>query len=794
MYSDDELFYSLKNVSYDLNSELLNSIEKSMIELFTKEQQDTIVDEKLNKLFSTLIDLHHRMKNYSKNEQLLFDLISKIFLKLRNNKQFTEILKKNILKNLNDFELQKMKKRKIENVLNFENKIEQVENSKIFNFYSSLYFTIYDKEIDLNDLKNEFIFCYFTYENPKESVDIILKNLKERIKETEKLIDLDLVLKDFQQFKKFIKLIDLSKEFTCLEWILKKFNYLIDLSNLSDFELLILISNCFGFLNLLFKKNEKMLIAILRKFNFYFNFLNDEEYNLYDPNYNDSIEFLNFLLKNNIKEMDQLKYLFKNLNFIYSINLNTLFSYLNNNEENKMIFKKLIEIIGIKKNEFVSIEILIHLLKNFEFEIEYIQHLFNIYSIHFNQFSKNFFENLFLNLNNNTLINNLIQWIDFNNHELKFELINHWKLLFSILQENEKIFDIYLKIFKNIIGIEYSITNSFTHALITLFFFISDKNNKSKIKKILSFLIKIHPKEIFNFLFEFILSKHNKISNKDPSIILFENTKQPFIEFESLNDLLNFFLNDKIINIEKRDSDSLILNQMKEKKISILKKKKLKEDNFEIEILDLLSHLFSSDFQFNLKIFSNELYKRLESFLVIPSIEKYKLPKKPTSKYDLYIDKLFSQYPIFYSFFLFISESPFEILKFYPIILSALSNLIGDWNSYHSMNQEILMENTIQFLKILNKSQFLIYPLTNFNEIIFELNSNEIILILIDLFNFIIQNPPKLSEYEVLKIGSNEIFKRKFNQNIKIENYSKNIKNSLRNHVEVLSVHFSKFF
>ena len=240
----------------------------------------------------------------------------------------------------------------------------------------------------------------------------------------------------------------------------------------------------------------------------------------------------------------------------------------------------------------------------------------------------------------------------------------------------------------------------------------------------------------------------------------------------------------------------LILNQMKEKKILISKKKNRKEENFENEIFDLLSHLFSNNFNFKLKIFSNELFKRLETFLLIPSIEKYKqLPKKPTSKFDLYIDKLFSQYSIFYSFFLFISECPIEILKFYPIILSCLSNLIGDWNSVHSMNKDILMKNTIQILKILNKSQFLIFPLTNFNEIIFELNSNEIILILIDLFNFIVQNSPKISEYEILKSNSNlEIFKRKFNQNIKIENYTKNIKDSLRNHVEVLSIHFSKFF
>jgi hypothetical protein len=139
---------------------------------------------------------------------------------------------------------------------------------------------------------------------------------------------------------------------------------------------------------------------------------------------------------------------------------------------------------------------------------------------------------------------------------------------------------------------------------------------------------------------------------------------------------------------------------------------------------------------------------------------------------------------------LFISEVPIEMLKFYPLVLSSLSNIIGDWNSIHSMNQEQLMKNTLKMLKILSQSQFISSPLSNLNEIISELNSNEIILILIDIFNFIIQNPPKLSEYEKYPT----FYKRKFSQNIKIENFTRNIKNALRNHVEELSVHFSKFF
>jgi hypothetical protein len=210
------------------------------------------------------------------------------------------------------------------------------------------------------------------------------------------------------------------------------------------------------------------------------------------------------------------------------------------------------------------------------------------------------------------------------------------------------------------------------------------------------------------------------------------------------------------------------------------------------------SVLFSNNVELNTRIFSIQLFQRLETFLMIPLSDKldllyfktrYKLPKKPTSKYDLYVDKLFSQYPIFYSFFLFISEFPIEMLKFYPLILSSLSNIIGDWNSIHSMNQEHLMKNTLKMLKILNQSQFIPSPLSNLNEIISELNSNEIILILIDIFNFIIQNPPKSSEYEKYST----FYKRRF-QNIKIENFTKNIKNALRNHVEELSVHFSKFF
>jgi hypothetical protein len=104
-------------------------------------------------------------------------------------------------------------------------------------------------------------------------------------------------------------------------------------------------------------------------------------------------------------------------------------------------------------------------------------------------------------------------------------------------------------------------------------------------------LIKFHPNEIFQFLLEFILSKHNNLSDKDPSIILFENTKYPFIEFESMNDLLNLFLNEKILTKNKVSSDAPLelLDKMKLKTVSFTKlKKNLKVENIENEVLDLL--------------------------------------------------------------------------------------------------------------------------------------------------------------------------------------------------------------
>jgi hypothetical protein len=87
---EETFFNHLKSVSYDLNNELLNSIEFSMIELFEKEEENA--QQLVHKTHSYLIDLHHRMKNYVSNEKKILDLMTKVYIIFSKKQEFNQFL------------------------------------------------------------------------------------------------------------------------------------------------------------------------------------------------------------------------------------------------------------------------------------------------------------------------------------------------------------------------------------------------------------------------------------------------------------------------------------------------------------------------------------------------------------------------------------------------------------------------------------------------------------------------------------------------------------------------------
>jgi hypothetical protein len=229
-------------------------------------------------------------------------------------------------------------------------------------------------------IKNEKIYFYFAYERPKEFLDLSLNWIRERIKNVKNLFDMELVCNDLQQFKKFTSSLNCKKEFSCVEFICKKFpNFLKDIQ-WEDFELHLFITECDGFLH--FYLGQWIQHPNISTLNF--KILQLEDFFVKDLNI-DSFELLNALITLEFPSslMDSL---LKNLTFLFSLKRD-LSKIIQKIKENSF-WRRLVEKMGMKIGEYFSYEILMELLNNSEDEIDFINHLYVTFLKHFNQFSK----------------------------------------------------------------------------------------------------------------------------------------------------------------------------------------------------------------------------------------------------------------------------------------------------------------------------------------------------------------------------------------------------------------------
>lgn len=474
---------------------------------------------------------------------------------------------------------------------------------------------------------------------------------------------------------------------------------------------------------------------------------------------------------------------------------------VNNNEFLMNFWTSILEIIGLGLKDIYSTKILNIFYSKYDLSIHFdlFIHLYDLY--HENQIEK-FSNKIFENITSKSIEN--LYFIILKKKIFIKETVQNWKKLFIHLFTGSPSMKItILKIFEVISSQEISL--SFTHTMISYFYFLLTPIREDDItipyyqeyqkehslntlrnltKKIISQCTK-YIDESFDYLFEIMLSKLSifRFTKHPPSNNILEQTKYTLIAYEDIIDLLNTYLDEKIIVFRPQKKELLLREANKKQVITSVKVHLnfIKEN--EIELLDLISMMLSINFNENIEKFSYELLKRL-SFQTFQQLS-YQLPKKPVSKYDMLIDKIFLNYPIFYEFLKLISISPLELLKYKNIIQSLLSNCIGDWNS----NTNTSLENTKNILIILQNGKWILEPLTNIIEIIDKLDSHEIVQILISVSQFILDHSPKSNEFTLTDSKS---YQRNFKYNI--QTYLESTKDVLKNHVNELSLLYSKFY
>jgi hypothetical protein len=198
-------------------------------------------------------------------------------------------------------------------------------------------------------------------------------------------------------------------------------------------------------------------------------------------------------------------------------------------------------------------------------------------------------------------------------------------------------------------------------------------------------------------------------------------------------------------------------------------------------------------------VLAHLLSKRLKIvFSSMASYEQYcaTLPKKPMYESDVFFDKLFYNYTIFYHLVGYIAQKePIKLLDFRHVIKSLVVNCIGDWNStaptlLSGNEDQKLTERTLRILKYLQDAQWLVPPLSYVIEIIPYLKSAEIVQIMMSVFHFINNYAPKFEEYNSTEAG----VKRTLPIECDVQLYMQSTKDALREHVTELSHIYWHFF
>lgn len=197
---------------------------------------------------------------------------------------------------------------------------------------------------------------------------------------------------------------------------------------------------------------------------------------------------------------------------------------------------------------------------------------------------------------------------------------------------------------------------------------------------------------------------------------------------------------------------------------------------------------------------ARQLSKRLNvAFSSVFTYEQYcsMLPKKPITERDVFIAKIFHNYPLFYDFLGYIAKKePIQLLDFKTCLHSLIVNCIGDWNtivpkiSKTDPTIKNLTERTIQILEYLQDGQWIVPPLSYVIDLIRSLKPAEIVQILLSVFHFVNNYAPKLEEFTITDAG----VKRTLPIECDVQVYMQSTKDALRENVMEFASLYSHFF
>lgn len=169
---------------------------------------------------------------------------------------------------------------------------------------------------------------------------------------------------------------------------------------------------------------------------------------------------------------------------------------------------------------------------------------------------------------------------------------------------------------------------------------------------------------IFSHIGNYRLQKQRFIISK-----LYEQTKFSLMEFKNLLDLINSFFPIDFPKLSVNQDGQLskkptLLEQLNpEEKITVKKPiivgslDTLRRN--EMEVIELISScIYVGNMDKNIESFATQLMRKIRVSYITPTYQQYSnvLPKKPIFEKDIFVDKLFNQFPILYSIFGIIAE------------------------------------------------------------------------------------------------------------------------------------------